>query len=126
MIKKYGLLCILMIPSLLSAQTPGDNAQPEKNLKWKTTGLQQANTMGGGEAAISPSGKFPLAQTESISTPRGRSSWGRSRPPRWKNSTKQNSNSRPRAALISGSENPRGKSSSVVPQFVERQLSILV
>ncbi len=26
--------------------------------KWKTTGLQQANTMGGGEAAISKNGKF--------------------------------------------------------------------
>jgi len=31
---------------------------PEGANKWKTAGLQQANTMGGGEAAISKDGKF--------------------------------------------------------------------
>ena len=58
MIKTCGLLYIVMIPSLLSAQTSTGNTQPKEATKWKTTGFQQANTMGGGEAAISKSGKF--------------------------------------------------------------------
>ncbi|MDP6042114.1 MAG: sialate O-acetylesterase [Candidatus Latescibacteria bacterium] len=66
MIVKYLLLCIVMIPSLLSAQTPNDNLQAkadsalreEEAMKWKTIGFRQANSMGGGEAAISKSGKF--------------------------------------------------------------------
>jgi hypothetical protein len=36
------------------ASVPADGVAP----KWKTTGFQQANTMGGGEAAIPKSGKF--------------------------------------------------------------------
>ena len=78
MIKKHWLLCMILIPSLLSAQTPNRNSQSqdaikpdpqagaegdsaltdEEALKWKTRGFQQANTMGGGEAAIPKSGKF--------------------------------------------------------------------
>jgi hypothetical protein len=39
---------------------PGaDEAEaPDEAMKWKTRGLQQANSMGGGEAAVSKSGKF--------------------------------------------------------------------
>jgi len=78
MIKEYWVLCIILIPSLLSAQTSNGNPQPkdaikrnlqadadgdgslteEEALKWKTPGFQQANSMGGGEAAISKSGKL--------------------------------------------------------------------
>ena len=69
MIKKSWLLCMLLIPSLLSAQTPNGNPQSkdadsdsvltsEIATNWNTTGLQQANTMGGAQAAIPKSGKF--------------------------------------------------------------------
>jgi len=77
MIKKYWLMCMIMIPSLLSAQTSNDDPQPEDAIKhnlqagaegggivpdeatkWKTRGFQQANSMGGGEATISKSGKL--------------------------------------------------------------------
>ena len=58
MIKKYWMLCIIMLPSLLSAQTSNGNPKPKGAMKWKTTGFKQANSMGGGEAAISKSGKF--------------------------------------------------------------------
>ena len=78
MIKKYWLLCIIMIPPLLSTQTSNGNPQPkdvikrnqqadgegdevltkDEAMKWKTTGFKQANSMGGGEAAISKSGKL--------------------------------------------------------------------
>jgi hypothetical protein len=40
---------------------PASNGKPQANTiadKWKTVGLQQANTMGGGEAAIPNGGKF--------------------------------------------------------------------
>ncbi len=43
-------LCVLGVVSA--------NADEEAALKWKTTGFQQANSMGGGEAAISKSGKL--------------------------------------------------------------------
>ena len=40
-------------------QTPNANPQADADAeKWNTTGLQQANTMGGGQAAIPKSGKF--------------------------------------------------------------------
>lgn len=42
-----------------SDSTPASNSKPKADAdKWKATGLQQANTMGGGEAAIPKSGKF--------------------------------------------------------------------
>ena len=40
---------------------PASNGKPQANTiadKWNTVGLQQANTMGGGEAAIPNGGKF--------------------------------------------------------------------
>ena len=58
MIKKYWLLCIILIPSLLSAQTSNSAPKPKGAMKWNTTGFKQANSMGGGEAAIPKSGKF--------------------------------------------------------------------
>ena len=66
MCMKYLLLCIVMIPSRLSAQTSNDNLQAkadgalteEESMKWTTAGFRQVNTMGGGEAAIPASGKF--------------------------------------------------------------------
>jgi len=78
MIKKYWLLCIIMIPSLLSTQTSNGNPQSkdatkrnlqakadgatvlteEEAMKWKTQGFKQVNSMGGGEATISKSGKL--------------------------------------------------------------------
>ena len=33
----------------------------EEAIKWKTTGFKQANSMGGGEAEISKSGKFRVS-----------------------------------------------------------------
>ena len=54
---KYWLLCVLLIPSLLSAQASNGNPQADA-VKWKTAGFAQVNTMGGGEAEISKSGKF--------------------------------------------------------------------
>ena len=56
--KNFWLLCVMLIPSLLSAQTPSNNLRSEVAPKWKTTGLQQANSMGAGAAAIPKSGKF--------------------------------------------------------------------
>ena len=56
--KESWLLCMILIPSLLSAQTPNSNLRLEETKKWTTTGLRQANSMGGGKAAISKSGKF--------------------------------------------------------------------
>ncbi len=51
--KKWICLVTLgLFVTMLSAQTT-DVAE-----KWKTKDFQQANTMGGGEAAISESGKF--------------------------------------------------------------------
>ncbi len=44
-----------------SDSTPDSNSKPKADAvadKWKTTGLQQANTMGGGEAATPKDGKF--------------------------------------------------------------------
>jgi hypothetical protein len=58
MIKKYWLLCIILIPSLLSAQTSNSAPKLKGAMKWNTTGFKQANSMGGGEAAIPKSGKF--------------------------------------------------------------------
>ena len=58
MIKKYWLLCIILIPSLLSAQTSNGAPKPKGAMKWNTTGFKQANSMGGGEAAVSKSGKL--------------------------------------------------------------------
>ena len=58
MFKSYLLLCFMMIPSVLSAQTPNSDVPLDDANKWKTTGFRQANSMGGGEAAISNSGKF--------------------------------------------------------------------
>ena len=58
MIKKYWLLCIILIPSLLSAQTSNSAPKSKGAMKWNTTGFKQANSMGGGEAAIPKSGKF--------------------------------------------------------------------
>ena len=58
MIKKYWLLCIILIPSLLSAQTSNGAPKPKGAMKWNTTGFKQANSMGGGEATIPKSGKF--------------------------------------------------------------------
>ena len=78
MIKECWVLCIILIPSLLSAQTSNGNPQPkdaikrdlqvgaegdsvltdEEAQKWKTPGFKQANSMGGGEATISKSGKL--------------------------------------------------------------------
>ena len=58
MIKNYWLLYIIMIPSLLSAQTSNDNPQVKDAEKWNTPGFKQANTMGGGKAEISKSGKL--------------------------------------------------------------------
>ena len=56
---KHWLLCTILIPSLLLAQASNGNPQAdEEAVNWKTTGLQQANSMGGGEAAVSRSGKF--------------------------------------------------------------------
>ena len=56
---KHWLLCTILIPSLLLAQVSNGNPQAdEEAVNWKTTGLQQANSMGGGEAAVSKSGKF--------------------------------------------------------------------
>lgn len=46
------LLLITLVTSAGVAQTE------EEAMKWKTTGLKQANSMGGGEAAVSKSGKF--------------------------------------------------------------------
>lgn len=53
MIKKHWLLCFLLIPSTLAAQTSDGESQ-----KWNTAGLRQANSMGGGEAPIPKRGKF--------------------------------------------------------------------
>ena len=58
MIKNYWLLCIIMIPSLLLAQTSNDNPPLKDAEKWNTRGFKQANTMGGGKAEISKSGKL--------------------------------------------------------------------
>ena len=44
----FALCALVVVPA---------NAE-EETLKWKTTGFQQANTMGGGEATIPKSGKF--------------------------------------------------------------------
>ena len=52
---KYWMLSIIMFPPLLSAQTSNGTPKPKGAMKWKTTGFKQANTMGGGEAAISNS-----------------------------------------------------------------------
>ncbi len=44
-----------------ASSAPASNGKPQANTiadKWKTVGLQQANTMGGGEAAIPNGGKF--------------------------------------------------------------------
>lgn len=42
-----------------AANVPNDSAQKrDRGSKWKTTGLQQANSMGGGAAAIPKRGKF--------------------------------------------------------------------
>ncbi len=58
--KKYWLLFVLAIASLFLAQTSNGNSKPKDELapKWKTTGLKQANSMGGGGATISKSGTF--------------------------------------------------------------------
>jgi hypothetical protein len=40
------------------AETKEDNLSSDDELKWQTMGFQQPNSMGGGEAAISKSGKF--------------------------------------------------------------------
>ena len=68
MIKKHLPLCVFLMASLLSTHT--SNGQPQVGaesasvptekvaLKWNMIGLRQANTMGGGEAAISKNGKF--------------------------------------------------------------------
>ncbi len=46
-------------PRNKTPSTPTSDAKPHADTdKWKTVGLQQANTMGGGEAAIPKSGKF--------------------------------------------------------------------
>ena len=58
MLKKYWLLYIVVFSPLLSAQALNGNPQLQEAEKWKTAGFQQANTMGGGEAAIPKSGKF--------------------------------------------------------------------
>jgi len=66
MCMRYLLLCVVVIPSILSAQTSNDNLQAkadralseEEAMKWTTVGFRQANTMGGGEAANPKSGKF--------------------------------------------------------------------
>ena len=58
MIQRYWRLFILIFPSLLSAQTSIDYSQSDEAIKWKTTGLRQANTMDGGEVAVPSSGKF--------------------------------------------------------------------
>ena len=50
---------MILIPSLLLAQASNGNPQADAEaMKWKTTGFRQANTMRGGEAAISKNGKF--------------------------------------------------------------------
>ena len=58
MFKKHLLLCVILTPSLLSAQASNGNPQVKDAAKWKTAGFQQVNSMGGGEAAIPKSGKF--------------------------------------------------------------------
>jgi len=52
MTNRFLLLSVLLLPSQLAAQTS------EVAAKWKTVGFQQANSMGGGEAAIPKSGRF--------------------------------------------------------------------
>ena len=58
MLKRYWLLYIVLSCQLLSARTSNGNPQLREAEKWNTTGFQQANTMGGGEAAIPKNGKF--------------------------------------------------------------------
>jgi lysophospholipase L1-like esterase len=58
MFQKFCLFCVVVTPSLLAAQTSNGSLQVEDANKWKTIGFRQANSMGGGEAAISKSGKF--------------------------------------------------------------------
>ena len=58
MMKTYWLLCNLLIPTLLFAQTSNGLPQHKDAIKWQTPGFKQANSMGGGEAAVSKLGKL--------------------------------------------------------------------
>ena len=53
----HAILILLIAANFACAQ---EEASPpnKKAIKWNTTGLKQANTMGGGEAPVSKSGKF--------------------------------------------------------------------
>jgi hypothetical protein len=41
MMNRFGLLCIVMLPSLLSAQTPNSDLRIENANKWTTTGFSE-------------------------------------------------------------------------------------
>jgi len=67
MMKKWWVcfVGITLVVTMVVAQTKEEKSvtgagvlTDEEALQWKTTGFKQANTMGGGEAAISKSGKF--------------------------------------------------------------------
>jgi hypothetical protein len=51
-------LGISLVFALCALGVESASAEEVEAAKWKTTGFRQANTMGGGEAAISKSGKF--------------------------------------------------------------------
>ena len=51
-------ICLIALMSFLVAAVAAADSPSESDSKWKTAGLRQANSMGGGEASIPKSGKL--------------------------------------------------------------------